>query len=62
LGASGKIKADGEELEFSKLRFAKSPQFRMGKSESTRIVQRRSFRLGTSSEKSEIKRARGFFK
>jgi len=61
LGASGKIKADGEELEFSKLRFAKSPQFRAGKSESTRVVQKRAFRLGTFGEKKEIQKSkRGF--
>jgi hypothetical protein len=63
LGASGKIKADGRELDVKALSISRSPMFRESKADRTRIVQKREFRLGTFGEKSEIKKAkRGFFR
>lgn len=54
LGRSAKITKGGKALEFSKLRLSKNIEFRPAKRESTRIVQKAKYSLGTGAEVKEI--------
>jgi transcriptional regulator of met regulon len=54
LGRSARILKSGKPLEFNELNLLKSYEFRPAKRESTRIVQKAEFSLGTGAEVSEI--------
>lgn len=57
LGAGGFIERKGERLDFGELEGFGS-EFRPGKRDTTRVIQKRSFRLGTQSERFSIQKAR----
>lgn len=54
LGRSAKVFKDGEEIAFKDLSLSKNLEFRPAKKDSSRIVQRRKYGLGTGQERSEI--------